>query len=128
MTHEVPGADRRQYPRLKGNVPVKIYSEDFDFVTETQNVSRTGVYCQVNKYIEPMTKLKIHLLLSCKKDGKVMSEKVSCQGVIVRTESIPGEDVFNIAIYFNDIKPRDAERIAAFVDLTLGSRLDPPAC
>jgi len=62
--------DRRKYPRTQGNIPVKIYSDDFDVVTETKNLSRAGVYCQVDKYIEPMTKLNIHLLLSSKKRGE----------------------------------------------------------
>jgi hypothetical protein len=113
------GADRRKFPRLQGNIPVKIYSDDFDFVTETKNLSRNGVYCRVDKYIEPMTKLKMHLLLSCKKEGKIVTQKISCQGVIVRTESVPGTEIFNVAIYFNDIKERDADNISVFVETML---------
>ncbi|HOY09391.1 MAG TPA: PilZ domain-containing protein [Candidatus Omnitrophota bacterium] len=119
MSHQFSGMDRRKYPRTQGNIPVKIYSDDFDVVTETKNLSRAGVYCQVDKYIEPMTKLNIHLLLSCKKDGKTQTKKISCQGVIVRTESVPGTDIFNVAIYFNEIKSRDAESIADFIETTL---------
>ena len=119
MNQQFSGMDRRKYPRRQGNIPVKIYSDDFDVVTETKNLSRSGVYCQVDKYIEPMTKLNIHLLLSSKKDGKPQTKKISCQGVIVRTESVPGTDIFNVAIYFNDIKSRDAESIADFIETTL---------
>ncbi len=128
MCQEFSGMDRRKHPRTEGNIPVKIYSDDFDVVTETKNLSRAGVYCQVDKYIEPMTKLNIHLLLSCKKDGKITTKKVSCQGVIVRTESVPGTDIFNVAIYFNEIKARDAENIADFVEIMLDKNSDTSEC
>ena len=109
------GHERRQHPRIEQNVPVKISSDEFDIVTETRNLSRSGVYCRINKYIEPMTKLKIHLLLPFKRNKKVVTKKVSCSGIIVRTESIPGNDAFNVAIFFNDIQTRDADAVADYV-------------
>ena len=64
--------ERRQHPRLTGNIPVKICSDDCDLVTETKNLSRTGVFCRINKHIDPMTKLKIQLLLPFKRQNKVV--------------------------------------------------------
>ncbi|MCK5581674.1 MAG: PilZ domain-containing protein [Candidatus Omnitrophica bacterium] len=119
MDKSKPVHERRKTTRLAGNIPLKIYSDDFDLVTETKNLSRSGVYCRVNKYIEPMTRLKIHLLLPLKKTGKIVTKKISCGGVVVRAESIPGEDSFNIAIYFNDILMRDAESLAGYVSDSL---------
>lgn len=99
------------------NIPLKISSPDFDFVTETKNLSRTGIYCRVNRYIEPMTKLKIHLLLPFKRNNRVVTKKVSCGGVIVRAEAVNNKEDFNVAIYFNDIQNRDADQIADFINL-----------
>lgn len=121
MNQGISAKERRRHPRLAGTVPVKIYSDEFDIVTETKNLSRSGVYCQVNKYIEPMTKLKIHLLLSSKKGAKTVTKKISCEGVIVRAESAPNTENFNIAIYFNEIQPKDAEAVARFVETMLNS-------
>lgn len=115
MENEKSGHERRLHPRIQQNVPVKISSDEFDLVTETRNLSRSGAYCRVNKYIEPMTKLKIHLLLPFKRNKKVVTKKVSCSGIIVRTESIPGNDSFNVAIFFNDIQTRDADCVAEYV-------------
>lgn len=112
--------ERREHPRLEGNIPVKICSNEFDIVTETKNLSRSGAYCRVNKYIEPMTKLNLHLLLPFKRNNKIITKKVSCKGVIVRTESFPGNDGFSIAIYFNDIQNKDADCIAEYISSTLG--------
>ena len=117
--------DRRRDPRLEKNIPVKICYEDADVVTETRNLSRSGVYCRIENYIEPMTKLKIQLLLPFNKGGKPTTKKIDCKGVIVRTEAIPDQEGFNVAIFFNDIKKREAEWLSEYVKSTLDRQ--PPA-
>ena len=107
--------DRRKHPRVDNNIPVKISSEEADFVTETRNLSRTGAYCRVNKFVEPMTKLKIHLLLPLKKNGKTVTKKISCKGIVVRSEPVPGHDYYHAAIYFSDIQKKDADYISDYV-------------
>lgn len=114
-----PAHERRKDPRLDNNIPVKICQEDGDLVTETQNISRSGAYCRVNQYIAPMTKLKIHLLLSASKSGKSASKKISCEGVVVRSEPAPDGKRYHIAIFFSDITRRDAEYITDYVDICL---------
>ena len=114
--------ERRRYPRLDNNVPLKISSDDFDVVTETQNLSCSGAYCRVDKYLEPMTRLKIHLLLPLKKHNKIVTKKISCQGVIVRSESVPGDKYFNIAIYFNDIQQKDINSLNDYINSVLGQK------
>ena len=115
------GHERRKHPRLENNIPLKIRSDDFDIITETKNLSSSGVYCRVNKYLEPMTKLKILLLLPIKRHQKETTKKISCQGVIVRTESIPGNEYFNIAIYFNDILQKDINCLNDYINANLKS-------
>ena len=112
--------DRRRHPRVKGNIPVKICGEEFDAVTETKNLSRSGAFCRVNHQIEPMTKLKIQMLLSYKKNSKVVTKKIACEGVVVRSDPVQGEKYFNTAIYFNDIDDKDAGMIADYVHFLLG--------
>ncbi len=107
--------ERRIHPRLEDNIPLKISSEDEDLVTQSYNLSRTGVYCRISKYIAPMTKLKIHLLLPLKKSGKTVTKKISCQGVIVRTEAVTGQEHYNAAIFFSDIQHKDADHISDFI-------------
>ena len=105
--NQLHSPERRQHPRLLKNIPVKISGADFDIVSETKNLSRTGTYCKVSQYLEPMTKLKIQLLLPFKRSNKVVTKKVSCSGVVVRSESIAGGENYNVAIYFNEIRQRD---------------------
>lgn len=107
--------ERRKDPRLENNIPVKICQEGGDLVTETKNISRSGAYCCVNQYIAPMTKLKVHLLLSAPGGEKSAAKKISCEGVVVRSEPMPDEKNYSIAIFFNNIKKRDAECLSDYV-------------
>jgi hypothetical protein len=113
------GAERRVHPRIDNNVPLKIFHEGGDIVTETGNISRSGAYCKVNKYIAPMTKFKINLLLPVKKNGKTTSKKIACEGAVVRIEPSKLNQHYNVAIFFNDISQRDAESIADYVSSCL---------
>jgi hypothetical protein len=107
--------EKRRYPRIENNIPLKLSTADVDVVTETKNISCSGAYCRVNKFLEPMTKMDITLLIPFKKAGKATTKKVICGGVVVRTENIPEGDGFNTAIFFNDIHPRDSRFLADYV-------------
>ena len=111
--------ERRKNPRLENNIPVKICQEDGDFVAETQNISRSDAYCLVDKYVEPMTKLKIHLVLTTSAEGKKNARKISCEGVVVRSEPVTDGEGYHLAVFFNDITKRDAEYISDYVDALL---------
>lgn len=108
--------EKRKDPRLENNIPVKICQEDGDIVTETANISRSGVYCRIDRYIEPMSRMQVHLLLPVVKSGKSTSKKITCQGVVVRTEPTDKREVFNIAIFFNNISQRDADTITDYIN------------
>ncbi|MBP6342374.1 MAG: PilZ domain-containing protein [Candidatus Omnitrophica bacterium] len=121
MTYSQSSQERRRSPRLEHTVPLKLSSGDIEIVTETSNLSSSGVYCRVNAYIEPMTKLKIHLLLPIKKNSRTSTKRISCQGVVVRAESVPDHNYFNAAIFFNDIQPKDIQTISDFIEHMLDS-------
>lgn len=105
--------DRRLSPRLNNSIPLKIQSDaGMDFVTETVNISRSGAYCQVNNFIEPMTKLKLSLLIPSRRGA---GKKVACGGVVVRTEPTAQDNYYNVAIFFNDISARDAALINDYI-------------
>lgn len=110
------GAERRRHPRLYHSVPVKISSGDLDIVTETSNLSCSGAFCQCGKFIAPMTKLKLNLLLPLRKNNKILTKHIHCEGVVVRTESAKSGDHFLTAIFFSDINPRDSQTITEFVE------------
>ena len=65
-----------------------------------------------------MTNLKIVIALPCE-DQEDKVEYVECNGVVVRVESVlsnNGGNMHNIAIFFNEIKESEKEKIANFLE------------
>lgn len=116
------GAERRRSPRAETNILINISGGEFDLVTESKNLSASGAYCTVDQYLEPMTKLKIRLLLPFKKDDKIVTKKISCSGVVVRTQAQKDGRSFDTAIYFNDIDEKSRNTIAEYVFTLLSSK------
>lgn len=108
------GSERRRHPRVHHQLPLKISAQDVEIVTETQNLSCSGAFCIVGHHLEPMTKLKIHLLIPNRKGSTVRNKKISCTGVVVRCQ-LADPDHYHAAIFFSDITPRDAQTISDFV-------------
>ncbi len=114
MTQHKNKTEKRIHPRVSKTLPIKIKHEDFDIVTETKNVSCTGAYCQVDRYVPPFTKVKTTILIS---DDKDKIKNIHCKGVVVRVERIEDsfEPHYNIAIFFNDISKTNMSRMSRFV-------------
>ncbi|MDD5584177.1 MAG: PilZ domain-containing protein [Candidatus Omnitrophica bacterium] len=112
--------DKRQYPRVEKSLSLKLSDIEFDIVTETKNISGSGVYCAVNKPLEPMTKLNIIILIPLKKNGGRAKtvKKIQCQGVVVRQESMHdnGKNSYHVGIYFSDIKEHDRKNLVAYIN------------
>ena len=115
-SHPGRGPERRKHPRLEHSVPLKISSGDVDIVTETTNLSCSGAFCHLNKYLTPMTILKLNLLLPLRKNNKIVTKRIHCKGVVVSTESAGHGDYFQTTIFFSDIAPRDSQTISDFVE------------
>lgn len=111
--------EKRRYPRLDVSLPVKISSNHGDILTETKNLSCSGAYCRVSQRLEPMTKLKVHLLLPMRKSKGVTNKKITCQAVVVRTQAVAGEEYYDTAIFFSDIAPKDIRTINEFIESTM---------
>ena len=119
MSISSPMCEKRKDQRIEKNIPVKICQETGDIVTETSNISRSGAYCQINRYIEPMTKMNIHLLLPVRRNGKNEAKKFTCEGVVVRSEQTTKEKCFNVAIFFSSISQRNLKIISEYVNSQL---------
>ncbi|MFC1594500.1 PilZ domain-containing protein [Candidatus Omnitrophota bacterium] len=110
--------ERRRGPRIEKDIPLKLRIGEYDIVTSTSNLSSVGAYCCVGRYLEPLTKLKIMLLLPQPKDNKkVATRKVECEGVVVRIEGpFDNPPQYNVAIFFSDIDKAEAKKISEFVN------------
>ncbi|MBU1125854.1 MAG: PilZ domain-containing protein [Candidatus Omnitrophica bacterium] len=111
------GSERRQFPRIDHELPMKVAVNGYDFVTSSQNISCVGAYCCLNKYIPPFTKVMVKLNLPI---GQKKRCRVECKGVIVRSED-EAQGGFNVAIFFNDIRDEYRHKISQYIDQLLSS-------
>jgi len=114
------GEERRKTKRIKKIIPLKIKEDTFDFVSETKNLSSSGLYCRLDKYLAPMSKVNMILLIPqlVQSSNKAGCKKIECEGTVVRTELIndPVEgDYYNLAIFFSQIKKSDKNYIEKYV-------------
>ena len=110
-------SERRRAPRIPKHLPLRLGQARDRFVTKTENISASGAYCRVTRYVEPMTKLKVRLELPGA--GRGTSQVISGEGVVVRIEPphrSPSRRSYNIAVFFNDLSDRHRGLLAAYVE------------
>ena len=115
MTPKLSGMERRLHPRISQRLALNIAANGYDFSTTTANISCVGAYCRVDKYIPPFTKIITSLALPSNKKRKASDCKIECKGVVVRTQD-EKEGGFNIAIFFNEIKEAQKQRISQYLN------------
>jgi len=114
--------ERRRYPRLEKELPLKIAANGYDFVTTTQNVSCVGAYCRIDKYMPPFTKVSTRITLPMMDNSKERNCVVECNGVVVRTEDEENGG-FNIAIFFNEIRDSQRQKISQYINQFLPQKV-----
>lgn len=108
--------ERRRFPRIKRQIPLKIKLDDYDLVGYTRDLSCIGTYCTVDRYIPPFSIISIVLLLPLKTNTSDGVSSVHCQGAVVRTEINPqNRNEYNIAVYFNRLKQSDKAKLLQYV-------------
>lgn len=105
--------ERRIHPRLAHKLPLNLAVDGYDFSTVSHNISSVGAYCHLDKYMPPFTKIAVKLSLP-NRDQAGKSTIVECRGVVVRTED-ETRGGFNLAIFFNEIRPDQRKKIAQYI-------------
>ncbi len=116
--------ERRGAPRVAERVPLAISDAGAELATETKNLSASGAYCTVDRFIAPMSKLQLRFELP---DGS-RRVTVRCVGVVVRVEPIVDtieRGRYHLGIFFTDIAERDRAAIARFVRQQLSAGSSP---
>lgn len=110
--------ERRRHPRINQELPFNVLANGYDLTTTTKNLSCLGAYCHLEKYIPPFTKISIRMALPVLSRDKKERAKVECGGVIVRTEDAVSGG-FNVAIFFNNIKESQKQKISRYIQQIL---------
>jgi c-di-GMP-binding flagellar brake protein YcgR len=106
--------DARLSMRLKGT---RADGDLTQIVTESQNISASGVYCLSPHYLAPLSKVNLAIVLPRLPGGRGTKDIVSCEGIVVRCEaSAPHRDgQYEMACVFTDLDARRRERVEEFV-------------
>jgi hypothetical protein len=111
--------ERRRFPRVKDkNIGVKLSGEGFNAMTQSLDVSASGIYCKVDRRVPLMTKVQVVVSLP----GKTKSSsgtKLELDGVVVREHPVKKEghvDHYDIAIFFNTLMPRERDKLVQHIN------------
>jgi len=102
--------ERRKYPRITGVFDVEIAHHKSRFITDTINVSASGIYCQCKDSIPLFREIGIKL------NVPGTDKSIECSGVIVRSDKVPKKPRYNVAIFFLDIEPEDKKYLAEYIE------------
>ena len=107
--------EQRAHTRVSRAVPVKVTIpvSDSDLVIQTKNISCSGALCVADRRVEPMTKVTITMLLPQHDDQP--SEKIVCNGVVVRVEEDPTTGLYDLGVFFNDIREKERAKLEHYI-------------
>jgi hypothetical protein len=114
MATRLMSQERRRAPRITERVSVAIAGADTELRTETDNLSVSGAYCTLGRFIAPMTKLQLHFELP----SSSRRVRIRCSGIVVRVEPVVASAErgrYNVAIFFTDLSERNRSAISRFV-------------
>ena len=86
-------------------------------VTESQNISASGVYCMSSQYLAPLSKVALTIVLPKVPGTRTAKELIKCEGIVVRCEQTPkrSERPYQLACMFSDLDDDLRSRIDSFV-------------
>lgn len=88
-------------------------------VTESQNISSSGVYCHVSHYLAPLSKVQLTIVLPRTPGATAVGQELAkCDAIVVRCDQRAGENSetpYELACMFTALHPDLRERIEQFV-------------
>ena len=109
------GVERRKYPRAKADFHAEI-DNGFEAVrTKVDNISCSGIYCEVNKKVPLMTKLDLNMLIPTTFPSMGEFFRVHCSGVVIRAELSKHKGKYNIAILFSDLLEGAKNKLSSYI-------------
>ena len=117
----VDSKERREYPRIKDDkVSLKLKTDQFEStISQSLNISASGVYCKIDKELPLLSRVKIILMLPIDtEDDTSKINKVETEGVIVREHPVieNGKIIhYDVAIFFDSLSAKNRETIKKFI-------------
>ncbi|MBI3331126.1 MAG: PilZ domain-containing protein [Candidatus Omnitrophica bacterium] len=113
--------ERRQAPRVEERVWLALRGATTDLRAETKNLSTIGAYCVLDRFLAPMTKLRVEFELP---DG-ARRVRIRGEGAVVRVEPIidsAERGRYHVGIFFTEMSDENRAAISRFVVHRLAAR------
>jgi hypothetical protein len=111
--------ERRRHPRIKDkNISIKLSGDGFSAITQSLDVSASGVYCKVDRQIPLMTRVQIVLSIP-RRNSHQSSDCMTLDGVVVREHPVKEDGKiahYDVAIFFNTLLPREREKLVRYIE------------
>lgn len=108
------GVERRRAPRVKERLLLALTEGASTFQAHLHNLSATGAYCALDRFLPPMTKLEVQCVLL---NGSQPTH-IRCTGVVVRVEPVVANverPSYHVAIFFTELSEQGRAAIEQFV-------------
>lgn len=115
-------SERRETTRADARLSMRVEGPPVDtgtaqLVTESQNISASGVYCFSDHYLAPLSKVALTIVLPKVPGSRGTKELIKCEGIVVRCDSPKkrGDRHYELACMFSSLEPQWRQRIDEFV-------------
>ena len=114
------GAERRSRPRAEARLSMRVEEttegRGTQIVTESQNISSSGVYCTSSHYLAPFSKVALTIVLP-RSGARATKELVKCEGIVVRCQPATrrSERHYDLACMFSGLDERRRALLDEFV-------------
>jgi c-di-GMP-binding flagellar brake protein YcgR len=104
-------SERRRSTRADAHLSMRVEGDDpagdsTKVLTESQNISASGVYCTSTHYLAPLSKVALTIVLPRLPGSTSSKELIKCDGIVVRCEPASAkktEKHFELACMFSDL-------------------------
>ena len=120
---ERKGRERRGSERAEARLSMRVEAGATAgaarIVTESQNISASGVYCHASHYLAPLSKVQLTIILPRVPGGPAnVQELLKCDGIVVRCEQRASDrngTPYELACMFTALEPSARQRLEEFV-------------
>jgi hypothetical protein len=117
------GRERRSSERADAKLSMRVdagaIAGTTKIVTESQNISASGVYCHASHYLAPLSKVQLTIVLPRVPGGAGGSQELlKCDGIVVRCNQRVGDrsdTPYELACMFAGLDPGSRGRLEEFV-------------
>ena len=117
------GAERRKKARTDARLSMRVEGQPAEtapaqVVTETQNISSSGVYCRASHFLAPYSKVDLTIVLPRLPGVRAGNELLKCEGIVVRCEPAAakrGDKGYQLACMFSGLESRHREMLEEYV-------------